>query len=98
MSTTLSNQYSLIRSLSGAEGKLYAQKIPTLTSRDFCLCTNIVILLVAVWTPRLQLLEEVVALVIDQDERREILYCNLPDCLHAEFGILNALDALDAAL
>lgn len=36
MSTTLSNQYSLIRSLSGAEGKLYSQKIPTLTSRDFC--------------------------------------------------------------
>lgn len=58
----------------------------------------IVILFVAVWTPRLQLLKEVVALVIDQDERREILYCNLPDCLHAELRILNALDALDAAL
>lgn len=35
-STTLSNQYSLIRSLSGAEGNSTHKKIPTLTSRDFC--------------------------------------------------------------
>ena len=31
-------------------------------------------------SPRLQLLEEVVALVIYEDECREVLYGNLPDC------------------
>ena len=48
--------------------------------------------------PGLQLLEEVVALVIDEDEGGEVLDLDLPDGLHAEFGILHALDALDAAL
>ena len=46
----------------------------------------------------LQLLEEVVALVIDEDEGGEVLDLNLPDGFHAELGILHALDALDATL
>ena len=49
-------------------------------------------------TARLDLLEEVVALVINEDEGREVFYFNLPDGLHAEFGILNALNALDVVL
>jgi len=49
-------------------------------------------------SPRLQLLEEVVALVIYEDECREVLYGNLPDSLHTELWILYALDALDRAL
>ena len=48
--------------------------------------------------PGLQLLEEVVALVVYEDECREVLYGNLPDSLHAELRILYALDALDGTL
>ena len=47
---------------------------------------------------RLELFEEVVALVIHEDECREVLHVDLPDGLHAQFRILNALDALDARL
>ena len=50
------------------------------------------------WRPRLQGLKEVITLIIDQDEGGEVLNINLPDSLHAEFGILYALDALNAAL
>ena len=46
----------------------------------------------------LDLLEEVVALVINEDECREVLNLNLPDSLHAELWVLNALDALDIVL
>ena len=49
-------------------------------------------------SPRLQLLEEVVALVVYEDECREVLYGNLPDSLHAELRILYALDAFDGTL
>ena len=49
-------------------------------------------------SPRLQLLEEVVALVIYEDECREVLYGNLPDSLHTELWVLYALDALDRTL
>ena len=45
-----------------------------------------------------ELLEEVVALVVHEDECREVLYADLPDCLHAELRILDALDALDVVL
>ena len=48
--------------------------------------------------PGLQLLEEVVALVVHEDEGGEVLNGDLPDGLHAEFGIFHALDALDARL
>ena len=48
--------------------------------------------------PRLQLLEEVVALVIHEDEGREVLNGNFPDSLHTKLWVLYALDALDAAL
>ena len=44
------------------------------------------------------LLEEVVALVINEDECREVLNLNLPDSLHSELWVLNALDALDVVL
>ena len=46
----------------------------------------------------LNLLEEVVALVIYEDECREVFYCNLPDSLHTELRVLYALDALDRTL
>ena len=46
----------------------------------------------------LELLEEVVALVIHEDEGGEVLNGNLPDSFHAKFGILYTLDALDGAL
>ena len=46
----------------------------------------------------LELLEEVIALVIDEDECWEVLNLNLPDSFHAELWVLNTLDALDAAL
>ena len=55
-------------------------------------------LFLTTWRPRLQLLEEVVALVINEDEGGEVLDLNLPDSLHSEFGIFHALDALDARL
>ncbi len=45
-----------------------------------------------------ELLEEVVALVVDEDEGREVLNVDFPDCLHAEFRVLDALDALDVVL
>ena len=48
--------------------------------------------------PRLELLEEVVALVIDEDESREVFNCDLPDSLHAKLRIFYTLDALDRAL
>ena len=45
-----------------------------------------------------ELLEEVVALVVNEDECREVLNTDLPDSLHSELRILNALDALDLVL
>src|SRR5262249_36657237 len=39
--------------------------------------------------------EEIIALVIDEDERREILHLDFPHRLHAEFGIFEHLDLLD---
>ena len=44
------------------------------------------------------LLEEVVALVVDEDEGGEVLYLNLVDGLHTQLGIFEELDALDAVL
>src|SRR3954453_9275497 len=42
--------------------------------------------------------EEVVALVVDDDEGGEVLDLDLPDRLHAELGVLQHLDRLDAVL
>src|SRR5262245_22895033 len=42
--------------------------------------------------------EEVVALVVDHDERREVLDPDLPDRFHAELGVLEDLDLGDAVL
>lgn len=47
---------------------------------------------------RLQLLEEVVAFVIDKNEGWEVLNLNLPNGFHSEFGVLNALNALNVVL
>lgn len=53
-------------------------------------CSSVFFLIFA-----LQCLEEVVALVVYEDESREVLHLYLPYSLHAEFGIFNAFDALD---
>ena len=45
-----------------------------------------------------EFLEEIVALVIDEDEGGEVLDADLPDGLHAQLGVFHALDAADAAL
>src|SRR5450631_1618721 len=38
-------------------------------------------------SPQIQLLEKIIALVVDDDERREILDFDSPDRFHAEFGM-----------
>lgn len=43
-----------------------------------------------------ELLEEVITLVINQDERRKVLHADFPDGLHAEVRIFDTLDTLDA--
>src|SRR5215510_2357707 len=48
--------------------------------------------------PQIQLLEEIVALVVDDYESRKILDLDAPDRLHAELGIFDDLDLLDAVL
>src|SRR5579871_3161165 len=47
---------------------------------------------------QVQLLEEVVALVVDDREGGEILDLDAPDRLHAELGVFQHLDLLDAVL
>ena len=47
---------------------------------------------------RLDLLEEVVAFVVHEDEGREVLHFDFPYGFHAQFRIFHALDALDALL
>ena len=42
--------------------------------------------------PQIQFLEEVIALVVDDDEGRKILDLDAPDRFHAEFGIFHHLD------
>ena len=61
----------------------------------FILPTPLLALLFTSWVPGLQLLEEVVPLVIDKDECREVLNPDFPDGFHAEFGIFHAFDAFD---
>src|SRR6266496_3593484 len=46
----------------------------------------------------MELLEEVVPLVVDEDERGEVDHVDLPDRLHAELGEVDALDLLDVLL
>ena len=53
---------------------------------------------IARYTSLLDGLEEVVALVVDQDKRRKINHINLPDSFHTKLGILDAFDALDVVL
>jgi hypothetical protein len=43
-------------------------------------------------------LKEIVALVVHQDEGGEVNDTDFPHGFHAQFGILDALDALDALL
>ena len=56
------------------------------------------LLLAAAASPRLQLFEEVMTLVVDEDEGREVLNGNLPNSFHTQLWILYALNTLDAAL
>src|SRR5579875_3278346 len=42
--------------------------------------------------------EEVVALVVDDDEGGEVYHFDAPDRLHAELGIFDDFDLLDAVL
>ena len=55
-------------------------------------------LFTAAGTAGLDLFEEIVALVVNKDECREILYVDFPDGLHSEFRIFYAFDALDVVL
>ena len=48
--------------------------------------------------PQIQFLEKIIALVVDDNECREILDLNLPDRFHAELGIFLHRDLLDAVL
>lgn len=48
--------------------------------------------------PWFELLEEIVPLVINEDESREVLHGDLPDCFHAQFRIGYTFDACDAIL
>src|SRR5258708_12165124 len=48
--------------------------------------------------PSGELGEEVVALVVDDDEGGEVGHLDAPDRLHAELGIFDHLDLLDAVL
>src|ERR1700688_2243471 len=49
-------------------------------------------------SPQIQLLEKIIALVVDDDEGREIHHRDAPDRFHAELGIFHHLDLLDAVL
>src|SRR5258707_4473483 len=49
-------------------------------------------------SPQIQFLEEIIALVVDDDEGRKILDLDAPDRFHAEFGIFHHLDLLYAVL
>src|SRR5260221_4970874 len=49
-------------------------------------------------SPQIQFLEEFIALVVDDDEGREIHDLDAPDRLHAELGIFHHFDLLDAVL
>src|SRR5580698_6947945 len=47
-------------------------------------------------SPQIQLLEEIIALVVDDDEGRKIHHLDAPDRFHAQLRILHDLDLLDA--
>ena len=77
--------------------KIEKKGVPQMRGTPLYVNISVVLFLALLaWSPGLQLLEEVVALVIDEDERREVLHADLPDGFHSEVWIFNALDALDA--
>ena len=45
-----------------------------------------------------ELLEEVVAFVVHEDECREVFHFDFPDGFHAQFGVLEEFDILDGVL
>jgi hypothetical protein len=49
-------------------------------------------------SPQIQFLEEVVALVVDDDEGGEVFDLDAPDRFHAEFLVLDDFHLLDAVL
>ena len=57
-----------------------------------------ILILFCAGRPWFESLEEIVALIINEDECREILNFNLPYSLHTQLGVFYAFDALDRAL
>ncbi len=79
--------------------KIEKKGVPQMRGTPLYVNISVVLFLALLaWSPGLQLLEEVVALVVYEDECREVLNGDFPDGLHAQFGVLHALDALDGAL
>ena len=71
--------------------KIEKKGAPLIRDTPFMLKISVILFLALLArSPRLELLEEVVALVVYEDECREVLYDNLPDSLHAELRILYA--------
>ena len=61
-------------------------------------CINVKNVLLLASATRFDLFEEIVALVVNQDECGEVFHFDLPDSLHAQFGIFHTFDALDIVL
>src|SRR6266568_3484566 len=75
------------------------KRIPSFRSSNHSIITSsLTILPNEASLSQVQFLEEVVALVVDDDEGREIHHLDAPDRFHAEFGIFHPLDLLDAVL
>src|SRR5437899_11348583 len=49
-------------------------------------------------SPQIQFLEEIIALVVDDDEGRKIHDLDAPDRFHTKLGIFHDFDLLDAML
>ena len=72
--------------------------VPAWRSLRWSMREGDLLLLAAARCPGFELFEEIVALVVYEDESREVFHVYFPDGFHAEFGIFHALDALDGAL
>src|SRR6266702_2253973 len=75
------------------------KRIPSFRSSNHSIITSsLTILPNEASLSQIQFLEEIIALVVDDDEGREIHDFDAPDRFHAEFGIFHHLDLLDAVL
>ena len=78
--------------LEGSESlKITHEKILRFVQYDNCFLFQAT----ATW---FDLLEEVITLIINEDECREVLNLNLPNSFHAKLGILDTLNTLDVVL